>query len=215
MGVGLAKGRSNTQGRRMAAAAVAAASRKRPVSAISHAGQTSRAGGAACGKDGHPKPDNVDALPQQPDRAGTPGFRAPEVLLHSMEQGTPVDMWATGVVFLGLLVRRYPVFQNTDRGDEAALLQIAALLGPARVQAAAERCRRTVTEIPSAEDLHTPTSFEELVAPSLRRAAAAYPSERARLDAALELVLMMMDPDPTQRISAAEALERLKLRRRS
>ena len=64
-----------------------------------------------------------------------------------------------------------------------------------------------MTEIPSAADLHTPRSFEELVAPGLRSAAAQDQDERARLDAALELALAMMDPDPTQRISAAEALK--------
>ena len=64
-----------------------------------------------------------------------------------------------------------------------------------------------MTEIPSAADLHTPRSIEELVAPDLRRAASACPHERERLDAALELVLLMMDPDPTRRISAAGALE--------
>ena len=64
-----------------------------------------------------------------------------------------------------------------------------------------------MTEIPSATELQTPRSLEELVAPGLLSAAAACPQERARLDGALELVSAMLDPDPTTRISAAAALE--------
>ena len=87
-----------------------------------------------------------------------------------------------------------------------ALLQIAALLGPAKLQAAAAKCRRTITEIPSTTELCTPSSLEELVAPSLRSNAAASPQARGRLDAALELVGRLLEPDPAQRIDADAAL---------
>ena len=38
-------------------------------------------------------------------RAGTPGFRPPEVLLKSNSQSVAVDMWAVGVILLSLLSR--------------------------------------------------------------------------------------------------------------
>ena len=38
-------------------------------------------------------------------RAGTPGFRPPEVLLKSHSQSVAVDMWAVGVILLSLLSR--------------------------------------------------------------------------------------------------------------
>mmetsp|Transcript_61059 Transcript_61059/g.122411 ORF Transcript_61059/g.122411 Transcript_61059/m.122411 type:complete len:485 (-) Transcript_61059:203-1657(-) len=92
-------------------------------------------------------------LPKRPDRAGTPGFRAPEVLLYSMEQSPALDVWAAGVCVLGLLARRYPLFNCQDRSDEPWLLQVASLLGPAKVVAAAAELGKRV-DLPSAEDLN-------------------------------------------------------------
>jgi serine/threonine protein kinase len=82
------------------------------------------------------------SLPKRPDRAGTPGFRAPEVLLGSNEQGVALDVWAAGAVLLSLFARRYPFFPASARGDEAALLQLAQLLGAAKLQRAAAQLRR-------------------------------------------------------------------------
>ena len=56
----------------------------------------------------------------------------PQVLLGSLEQGTPLDVWAAGVVVMSLLARRYPLFLAAqDRSDEPALLQVRPQLrGP-------------------------------------------------------------------------------------
>ena len=92
-------------------------------------------------------------LPRRPERGGTPGFRAPEVLLFSMEQTTAIDIWSAGIVFLSLICRRYPFFHaGCDRSDEMALLQIASLLGVEQLKAAAESLR-THLELPCAKDL--------------------------------------------------------------
>ena len=48
---------------------------------------------------------------QKAPRAGTPGFRPPEVLLKSAKQNTAVDLWAAGIVFLCMLARSYPFFR--------------------------------------------------------------------------------------------------------
>ncbi len=64
---------------------------------------------------------------QAAPRAGTPGFRAPEVLLKSPSQTTAVDMWSAGVIFLCVLSGRYPFFRAHD--DLSALTQIISLLG--------------------------------------------------------------------------------------
>jgi len=65
-------------------------------------------------------------FPKRADRAGTPGFRAPEVLLGSLEQGPALDVWAAGVCLFSLLTRRYPPFGSGPevRQDETALLQV-------------------------------------------------------------------------------------------
>ena len=41
----------------------------------------------------------------QAPRAGTAGFRPPEVLLKSSTQSTAVDVWAAGVILLSMVTR--------------------------------------------------------------------------------------------------------------
>lgn len=65
---------------------------------------------------------------QQPaPRAGTPGFRAPEVLLKCPNQTTGVDIWSAGVILLCLLSGHYPFFRAHD--DQSAMAQIIGLFG--------------------------------------------------------------------------------------
>ena len=45
-------------------------------------------------------------------RAGTRGFRAPEVLLKVFHQDYAIDVWSSGVILLTLLTRRYPSYDN-------------------------------------------------------------------------------------------------------
>ena len=61
------------------------------------------------------------------NRGGTRGCRPPEVLMHSMQQTTAVDMWSAGVVMLNILCRRtqFPMFTHPD--DRTALLEINCL----------------------------------------------------------------------------------------
>ncbi|XP_053601979.1 cell division cycle 7-related protein kinase-like [Plodia interpunctella] len=76
-------------------------------------------------------------------RAGTQGFRPPEVLLKCVHQTTAVDMWASGVVLASILTARYPFFRAGD--DVAALAELADLLGTRALQrAAASLGRRLV-----------------------------------------------------------------------
>ena len=70
-----------------------------------------------------PSPRSHQAAP----RAGTPGFRAPEVLLKYPHQTTAVDVWSAGVIFLCILSGRYPFFKAHD--DMSALAQIVSLMG--------------------------------------------------------------------------------------
>lgn len=60
-------------------------------------------------------------------RAGTPGYRPPEVLLKDQKQNTAVDIWAVGIIFLTILSRVYPFFKATN--DFVALAEITALFG--------------------------------------------------------------------------------------
>ncbi|CAL8281198.1 unnamed protein product [Lota lota] len=60
-------------------------------------------------------------------RAGTPGFRAPEVLTCCPNQGTAIDVWSAGVILLSLLSNRYPFFKGSE--DLVSLTQIMIVRG--------------------------------------------------------------------------------------
>ncbi|VDK80628.1 unnamed protein product [Litomosoides sigmodontis] len=61
------------------------------------------------------------------NKAGTPGFRAPEVLLKYRHQTSVVDIWSAGITFLSLLCRKHPVMRPSD--DYEAIGQMAIIFG--------------------------------------------------------------------------------------
>lgn len=63
---------------------------------------------------------------QYASRAGTPGYRPPEVLLKSQEQSTAVDVWACGVIMLNILSGRSNFFSSPD--DVTALAEMVSIL---------------------------------------------------------------------------------------
>lgn len=65
-------------------------------------------------------------------RAGTAGFRAPEVLFRYTNQSTAVDVWSAGIILLCLLSGRYPFFKATD--DSMAIMQLMSLFGSENVK---------------------------------------------------------------------------------
>uniref|UniRef100_A0A182T2J0 non-specific serine/threonine protein kinase n=1 Tax=Anopheles maculatus TaxID=74869 RepID=A0A182T2J0_9DIPT len=73
-------------------------------------------------------------------RAGTPGYRPPEVLLKYPNQTTAVDIWAAGVIFLSLLSKCYPFFDNVD--DHTSLAHIIEVFGFQRLQETAHALDR-------------------------------------------------------------------------
>lgn len=73
-------------------------------------------------------------------RAGTPGYRPPEVLLKYPNQTTAVDIWAAGVIFLSLLSKCYPFFDNVD--DYTSLAQMIEVFGFQRLQETARALDR-------------------------------------------------------------------------
>ncbi|CAH2311513.1 cell division cycle 7-related kinase isoform X3 [Pelobates cultripes] len=88
-------------------------------------------------------------------RAGTPGFRAPEVLTKCPNQTTAIDMWSAGVIFLSLLSGRYHFFNAPD--DMNALAQIMTIRGSKETIQAAKTFGKTITcskELP-AKNLRT------------------------------------------------------------
>lgn len=86
-------------------------------------------------------------------RAGTRGFRAPEVLFKYANQTTALDIWSAGVILLTLLTRRYPFFQSSD--DLDAILEIACIFGQQEMSEAARIYGRNwVCSVPSVPEKH-------------------------------------------------------------
>lgn len=61
------------------------------------------------------------------NRAGTRGFRAPEVLFKCNNQSKSIDIWSAGVMLLTLLSRRFPFFNSTD--DIEAIMELTSIFG--------------------------------------------------------------------------------------
>jgi cell division control protein 7 len=83
---------------------------------------------------GYPKNDSRPS--RRANRAGTRGFRAPEVLFKCTEQTTKIDIWSAGVILLTILSRRFPFFNSAD--DVEAMIEIATIYGNKRMRACAQ-----------------------------------------------------------------------------
>ena len=79
----------------------------------------------------------ISRLEQTAPRAGTPGFRAPEVLLKHPSQTTAVDIWASGVMMLCILSGTQPFFHSPD--DCTALAEITTIFGSNKMQQCARK----------------------------------------------------------------------------
>ncbi|KAF8213218.1 kinase-like protein [Mycena galopus ATCC 62051] len=91
---------------------------------------------------------NDNRPPSKANRAGTRGFRAPEVLFKCSEQTGAIDVWAAGTILLFFLTGKFPLFQCTD--DNEALMEIACILGKKKMEKTATLHSRTfATNVPS------------------------------------------------------------------
>ena len=83
---------------------------------------------------GYPKNDQRGS--RRANRAGTRGFRAPEVLLKCTSQTTKIDIWSAGVILLTILAQRFPFFNSSD--DIEAMIEIASIFGQRRMKHCAQ-----------------------------------------------------------------------------
>jgi len=79
---------------------------------------------------GYPKDDPRPG--RRANRAGTRGFRAPEVLFKCPNQTRKIDIWSAGVILLTLLTRRFPFFNSPD--DVDALVELTTIFGLQEMQ---------------------------------------------------------------------------------
>ena len=163
-----------------------------------------------------PPPERVGYLKDDPrpsvraNRAGTRGFRAPEVLLKCPDQTVSIDVWSAGIILVAFLTKRFPLFNAND--DNEALLEIATIFGKKRMEQVALLHNRTFKcNIPSVEEAKTGriADWITLLNPGLYDdAGQPDPDEYRRMvDLALDFARETLHLDPTRRKSARWLLD--------
>ncbi|OQR80414.1 cell division cycle 7-related protein kinase-like [Tropilaelaps mercedesae] len=139
-------------------------------------------------------------------RAGTPGYRAPEVLMKFRHQGTAIDVWSAAVIYLSLLSGRYPFFRAQD--DLSALAEVITLLGSDKVEAAAEAIGKKLTTTTKKAPMDLAAlclTLRGLESPQQRVINVHY-SWYTVPSSAFDLLYKLLDPNPCTRITAEHAL---------
>ncbi|KAL8768436.1 MAG: hypothetical protein Q9209_005342 [Squamulea sp. 1 TL-2023] len=151
---------------------------------------------------GYPKNDQRPS--RRANRAGTRGFRAPEVLLKCTAQTTKIDIWSVGVILLTILCQRFPFFNSAD--DVDALIEIASIFGQRRLKACAQ-LHGTVFEcsLPTIGDKGF--LLKQIVQWSV---STVRPEEKESIEPELmeciNFLELCLELDPRKRISARKAL---------
>ncbi|CUA70151.1 cell division control protein 7 [Rhizoctonia solani] len=154
------------------------------------------------------------------NRAGTRGFRAPEVLFKCESQTVALDVWSAGIILLACLSGKFPLFNSND--DTEALAEIAAIVGRNKMEKCAMLHNRTfLTNIPSIckDKSRTWTQLVQDMNPKLAQPPSSWPegekAEHKRMvEDALELLEQCLCLDATKRITARNALKSRFLRDR-
>jgi len=77
-------------------------------------------------------PNNDQRSSRRANRAGTRGFRAPEVLLKCTAQTTLIDVWSCGIILLTFLSKRFPFFHSAD--DIDAFVELCCIFGKKKMR---------------------------------------------------------------------------------
>jgi len=148
----------------------------------------------------YPKEDQRHS--RRANRAGTRGFRAPEVLLKCTAQTCIIDIWSCGVILLTLLSRRFPFFHSAD--DIDAFIELCTIFGKKRMlEASVLHGQVMQTNLPTvSENGH---SWEKIIMWCTNRSKREGGLAHGELEA-VDFMKQCLELDPTRRISAKEAL---------
>ena len=151
---------------------------------------------------------NIDQRPsRRANRAGTRGFRAPEVLLKCPSQSPVIDIWSCGIILLTFLSQRFPFFHSAD--DIDAFLELCCVFGKKKMKAVALLHGQVMqTNIPTiTENGH---GWEKVLLWCTNRPRKDSRGKSGLSPDELEAVKFMeccLELDPMERITAEEALE--------
>ncbi|KAI5363901.1 Putative serine/threonine-protein kinase, active [Septoria linicola] len=154
-------------------------------------------------KPAYPKEDTRHS--RRANRAGTRGFRAPEVLLKCTAQTCVIDVWSVGIILLTFLTKRFPFFHSAD--DIDAFIELCAIFGKKKMKDAALLHGQVLqTNIPTiSEGGH---HWEKIIlwctGRSKREADEQITDEEHD---AIDFMKGCLELDPVKRMTAAEALE--------
>jgi cell division control protein 7 len=155
---------------------------------------------------GYPKNDNRPS--RRANRAGTRGFRAPEVLFKCTEQTAKIDIWSAGVILLTILSKRFPFFNSAD--DVEAMIEIATIFGARKMKACANM-HGTVFETTIPTIGNAGFSLEKIILWSTCRNDGGKGGTELPLandeKLAVKFLERCFELDPNRRISAEEALQ--------
>ncbi|QIW96543.1 hypothetical protein AMS68_002061 [Peltaster fructicola] len=152
-------------------------------------------------------PSNDQRSSRRANRAGTRGFRAPEVLLKCTAQTCAIDIWSCGIILLTFLSHRFPFFHSAD--DIDAFIELCAIFGKQRMRDTALLHGQVLhTNIPTISD--SGHSWEKVILWCLHREKKNSAGEGGLSDEEAEAVKFMalcLELDPKKRITASEALK--------
>nr|POE47969.1 cell cycle serine/threonine-protein kinase hsk1 [Quercus suber] len=151
-------------------------------------------------------PNQDSRSSRRANRAGTRGFRAPEVLLKCTAQTCLIDVWACGIILLTFLSKRFPFFHSVD--DIDAFIELCCIFGKKRMRETALLHGQVMhTNLPTLTE-HGP-GWERILLWSTSRGKKTSESgglSREELDA-VEFMKCCLELDPANRITAEDALQ--------
>ncbi|KAI7905669.1 kinase-like domain-containing protein [Cokeromyces recurvatus] len=134
------------------------------------------------------------------NRAGTRGFRAPEVLFRVTRQTCAIDVWSAGVVLLCFLTSRYPFFLASEEAE--GIIEFCQIFGLKEMKACAEHNGRKLHTNISMQNERIPwiQLIENLNTHNLEQ------WEPVDLEQGIDLLNRLLDLHPDTRITARDAL---------